>query len=84
VNYSRVVQPLTKLMKMLVPFHWGPDQKWVFAELKQVFTTAPVLAHCDYKKEILLQADTSSYISAAVLSQYNDEGVLHPVALFSK
>jgi hypothetical protein len=27
VNYSRVVQPLTKLMKMLVPFHWGPDQK---------------------------------------------------------
>jgi hypothetical protein len=26
-NYSRVVQPLTKLMKKLIPVHWGPVQK---------------------------------------------------------
>jgi hypothetical protein len=24
-NCSRVVQPLTKLTKKLVPFHWGPE-----------------------------------------------------------
>jgi hypothetical protein len=24
-NYSRIVQPLTKLTKKRVPFHWGPD-----------------------------------------------------------
>jgi hypothetical protein len=33
-NYSRVVQPLTKLTKKVVPFHWGPNQKRAFTELK--------------------------------------------------
>ena len=83
-NYSRVVQSLTKLTKKLVPFHWGPDQKRAFAELKEAFTTAPVLAHFDYEKEIVLETDASSYVSAGVLSQYDNQGILHPVAFFSK
>ena len=66
-NYSRVVQPLTKLTKKLVPFHWGPDQRRAFAELKEAFTTAPVLAHFDFEKEIVLETDASSYVSAGVL-----------------
>jgi len=28
--------------------------------------------------------DASDYVSAGVLSRYDDEGVLHPVAYFSK
>ena len=83
-NYSRVVQPLTKLTKKLVPFHWGSDQKRAFAELKEVFTTAPVLAHFDYEKEIVLETDASSYVSVGVLSQYDNEGVLYLAAFFSK
>ena len=78
------MQPLTKLTKKLVPFCWGPDQKRAFAELKSAFTTAPVLAHFDYEKEILLETDDSSYKSVGVLSQYDNQGVLHPVAFFSK
>jgi hypothetical protein len=83
-NYSRVVQPLTKLMKKLVPFHCESDQNRAFTELKIAFTTAPVLTHFDYEKEIVLETDASSYVSAGVLSQYDDHGVLHPVASFSK
>src|ERR1700687_2999006 len=83
-NHSRVVQPLTKLTKKLVPFQRGPDQKRAFAELKAAFKTAPVLAHFDYEKEIVLETDTSSYVSVGVLSQYDNEGILHPVAIFSK
>src|ERR1700737_2159362 len=45
---------------------------------------APVLAHFDYEKEIVLETDASSYVSARVLSQYNNQEVLHPVAFFSK
>jgi hypothetical protein len=43
-----------------------------------------VLVHFDYEKEIVLETDASSYVSAGVLSQYDDQGVLHPVAIFSK
>jgi hypothetical protein len=78
------VQPLTKLTKKLVPFHWKPDQRRAFVELKEAFTTAPVLAHFNFEKEIVLETDASSYVSAGVLSQYDDQGVLHPVAFFSK
>jgi hypothetical protein len=83
-NYSRVVQSLTKLIKKLVPFCWGSDQKRAFAELKIAVTTAPVLAHFDYKKELVFETNTSSYVSAGVLSQYDDRGVLYPMAFFSK
>jgi hypothetical protein len=83
-NYSRIVQPLTKLTKKLVPFHWGPDQRRAFSELKVAFTTAPVAVHFDFEKEIVLETDASSYVSAGVLSQYDDQGIIYPVAFFSK
>jgi hypothetical protein len=31
-----------------------------------------------------VETDASDYVSTGVLSQYNDEGILHPVAFFSK
>jgi hypothetical protein len=52
-----VVQPLTKLTKKTVPYHWGTDQKRAFAELKKAFIMPPVLAHFDDEKEIVLETD---------------------------
>jgi hypothetical protein len=43
-----------------------------------------VLAHFDYGKETVVETDASSHVSTGVLSQYDDQGVLHPVAFFSK
>ena len=54
------------------------------ATLKRAFTTAPVLAHFDPNKEILVETDASNYVSTEILSQRNKKGVLHPVAFFSK
>jgi hypothetical protein len=53
-------------------------------KLKNAFTSTPILAHFDPNKEILVEADASDYVSAGVLSQRDDEGILHPVAFFSK
>jgi hypothetical protein len=55
-----------------------------FELLKQAFTTAPVLRYFDYDKDIIMETDASNYVSAGVLSQYDDDGILHPVAFFSK
>ena len=33
---------------------------------------------------MILETDSSDFVSAGVLSQYDDSGVLHPVAFFSK
>jgi len=48
------------------------------------FTTAPALRHFDHEREVIIGTDASDYVSAGVLSQWDDEGVLHPVAYYSK
>ena len=49
-----------------------------------MFTTAPALRHFDHEREIIIETDAPDYVSAGVLSQRDDEGVLHPVAYYSK
>jgi len=55
-----------------------------FDTLKRAFTTAPTLRHFDHDRQIIVETDASDYVSAGVLSQYDDDGILHPVAFFSK
>ena len=83
-----MVTPLTRMTKKeggkYVPFLWGPEQQAAFDLLKKPFTSAPILCHFDYEWEIIVETDASDYISAGILSQYDDDGVLHPVAFYSK
>jgi len=87
-DYSQVVTPLTKITKKkggkYVPFVWGPEQQVAFDLLKKAFTSAPILRHFDYDWEIIVETDASDYVSAGILSQHNDDGVLHLVAFYSK
>jgi hypothetical protein len=48
------------------------------------FTTAPALRHFDHEREAIIETDAPDYLSAGVLSQRDDEGVLHPVAYYPK
>jgi hypothetical protein len=84
IGYSRIVAPLTKLTRKGIPFKWEHDQQEAFDELKQAFTTAPVLRHFDPDLPITVETDASDYYSAGILSQLDPEGRLHPVAYFSK
>ena len=52
--------------------------------LKTAFTTAPRLRHFDHDREIIVETHASDYVSAGILSQYDDDGILHPVVFFSK
>ena len=45
---------------------------------------APILIHFDPSKECHVETDLSDYVSAGVLSQEDDNGILHPVAYFSR
>ena len=65
-------------------FKWSKDCEDAFQVLKRGFTTAPVLKHFDPEWEIIMETDASNYVSARILSQYDDEGTLHPIACFSK
>jgi hypothetical protein len=56
----------------------------VFDILKATFTLVPILAQFDPDRDVIVEMDASDDVSAGVLSQYNDDNVLYPMAYFSK
>ena len=62
---------------------WSPEAEKAFQELKQRFTTAPILAHFDATKPVIIETDASDFALGAVLSK-REEGHLHPVAFHSR
>ena len=63
---------------------WAPEQQAAFTQLKEAFTCTPILRHFDVNRNVIVETDASDYVSAGVLSQYDTDGVQHPVAYFSK
>jgi hypothetical protein len=84
-DYSRIARPLTELTK-------GDGKNWIwtdeaeraFTDLKQRFTSAPILAHFDPARPVIVETDASDFALGAVLSQRDDENRLHPVAFHSR
>ncbi|KAI7758443.1 hypothetical protein LZL87_014364 [Fusarium oxysporum] len=83
-DFSKLTAPLNRLMKKDVPFVWDGACEKAFLKLKEAFTTAPILRPFNWTRDVILETDASDYVSAGVLSQYDDEGRRHPVAFFSK
>jgi hypothetical protein len=56
----------------------------VFNGIKELLTTTPVLAYPNFDKAFTLDPDGCDGSIGAVLSQYDDHGVEHPVAFYSR
>jgi len=79
-DYSRIARPLTELTKKTEKWTWNNEADTAFRELKHRFTSAPILAHFDAKKPVIIETDASDFAIGAVLSQRDEENRLHPVA----
>jgi len=56
----------------------------IFERLKQQMTTALILKHFNSIKEVILKTNFLNYINDEVLSQYDDEDILHSMIFYSK
>jgi hypothetical protein len=72
------------LTKKNAPFNWNQAYKDSFQLLKKTVASAPILKPFDWTKEAIIKTDTSDFVSAGVLSQHNNKGILCLVAFFSK
>jgi hypothetical protein len=52
--------------------------------LKNSFTSALILRHFNPTKEVFVKCNTSNFVSLGILSQEDNQGVLHLVAFMSK
>ena len=83
-NFSKIAMPLTRLTKKETPWEWTSECQKAFDTLRMAFTSELILIHFDPEKEIVVETDASDYVSAGILSQYDDNGILRPVAYFSR
>ena len=83
-DFSKIMHPMVKLTRKDNIFEWSQACQKAFEVMKDLITQAPVLKHFDMTKEAILETDSSDYVNSGVLSQYNDEGLLHPVAYYNK
>ncbi|KAK3516193.1 hypothetical protein QTP70_005692 [Hemibagrus guttatus] len=85
-NYSSVAAPLTSLLRGKPKrLNWTDQARVAFQQLKNSFTTAPILCHPDPDRPFVVEVDASSSGLRAVLSQQHaDPGRVHPCAFYSR
>lgn len=82
-NFSKLSQPLTKLLKKEEPFIWTSLQQHSFETLKAKLCEEPILQYPDFSSTFNLTTDASNFAIGSVLSQ----GIGHddlPIAYASR
>jgi len=83
-NFSKIAWLMMQLIRKNYFFKWTEICQMIFEELKQQMMTALVLKHFNSIRKVILKTNFLNYVNDEVLSQYNDEDILHSVILYSK
>ena len=79
-----MAEPLHKLTKKELDWHWTSEEQKAFDMLKHAFTTAPILVSPDTDKQLRIESDASDYATGAVLSMLCEDGLWRPCTFLSK
>lgn len=82
-NFSYVSEPMIKLTRKSVKFHWDAFCEEAFIKLKSLLCSAPILIYPDFNKPFIVTTDASNYAIGAILSQENGSVDL-PIAYASR
>ena len=81
---SSVLEPLYKLQRKKVRWHWGPEQESAFKKAKSLLQSAKVLVHYDTTQPLVLTCDASPYGVGAVLAHRLPNGDERPIGYVSR
>ena len=76
-TFAKTAAPLTQLTQKHVPFHWSPEAETAFTKLKDMLTSAPVVALPRFEDDaapFILDTDASDSGIGACLLQVQDGG----------
>ncbi len=83
-GYAQVARPLYDLFKKKQIFQWKEAHQCALERLKQLLSSAPVLAYPRFDRPFIFETDASVMGLGCVLSQEDDQGRLCPVAFASR
>ncbi|MBW0548625.1 hypothetical protein O181_088340 [Austropuccinia psidii MF-1] len=82
-NCSKKISSLTRFLKKDSCFPLNEESLSQLHQLKEAFTTAPILSHFNLSLPTIVETDAFNYALDAVLSQVSDSGK-HPIAFKSR
>ena len=82
-GYSRVVIPITTLLRKGHSFEWNSHTQKAFDNLKSLFASEPILCHFDPELLITLHTDASSSVMSGIISQPHVDRS-HPITYWSR
>ena len=74
-DYAKKTECLRQLLQHNIPFVWTEEHERAFQELKDMLCCAPVLAHADMSKQMILTCDGCISGLGYVLSFKDNDGV---------
>ena len=83
-DFAKIAQPLNNLTRKEEKWKWGDKQQGAFEQLKQVFTSRPLLVAPDIDKEFRVEADTFNFATGGVLLVKCEDDKWRPVAYIFK
>ena len=83
-NYSGIVTPLTCLTHKGIPWNFSDSCRSAFQNLKNTFTSAPILTHWVPDAPIIIETDASDYAIAGILSIRCPDEEIRPVTYYSQ
>ena len=83
-NFSKLVKSFTQLTRKNTSFVWNEICVQVFDNLKKQVSSISVLRYFDLKRQAILKINALNYVKDEILSQYDDEKVLHSMIFYSK
>ncbi|KAG0925841.1 hypothetical protein G6F25_013544 [Rhizopus arrhizus] len=83
-NFAAIARPLHDQTKTSKNIPWTQKTTDSFEKLKQLLTTAPVLARPDFNKPFLLVTDASKAGLGCILTQLDENGHEHPIVFASR
>jgi len=83
-NYSDIVVPLTQLTWKDAPWDFSDICRRSFNQLKEAFTTAPILTHFQPGTQLTVKTDTLDYAIRSILSITGSDDEIRPIAFYSR
>jgi hypothetical protein len=83
-DFSKIANPLNKLLRKHATYQWTPEQQEAFEQLKQHLIQAPILIYPNFEKEFILLTDASTIGLGAILAQKDTEGNERVIAYASR
>ena len=83
-NASKELEPQHNLLRKGIPFRWTDSCERAFVDIKNYLCSSPILGIYDQTKPVFIYTDASGGGLGAVLKQPQKDGILHPVAYFSR